>query len=147
MPKKYRVKLTKDQRDILQDLTSSGTVKVRVYKRARTLLLADERHPAGGQTDDQIAQVVDISTPTVQRVRQQFVQEGLEAALNEKPRPGAPKKFNGQDRAQVTALACSQPPEGRAKWSFRLLADKLVELELVDSISYKTVRQILKKTT
>lgn len=147
MPKKYRVKLTKDQRDILQDLTSSGTVKVRVYKRARTLLLADERHAAGGQTDDQIAQVVDISTPTVQRVRQQFVQEGLEAALNEKPRPGAPKKFNGQDRAQVTALACSEPPEGRAKWSFRLLADKLVELELVDSISYKTVREILKKTT
>ena len=147
MPKKYRVKLTKDQRDILQDLTSSGTVKVRVYKRARTLLLADEGQPEGGQTDDQIAVQVDISVPTVQRIRQQFVQEGLAAALNEKPRPGAPKKFNGQDRAQVTALACSQPPEGRAKWSFRLLADKLVELELVDSISYKTVRQILKKTT
>jgi transposase len=147
MPKKYRVKLTKDQREILQDLTSSGTVKVRVYKRARALLLADERHAEGGQTDERIALRVDISPPTVQRLRQQFVQDGLEAALNEKPRPGAPKKFSGRTKAKITALACADPPEGRAKWSLRLLADKLVELELVDSISHQKVRQILKKTT
>jgi transposase len=146
MPKKYRVRLSQAQREILQELTSSGTIKVRVYKRARVLLLADEGHPDGSKSDKQIATHVDISIPTIQRVRRRFVEEGLAAALNEKSRPGARPKFRGRQRAAVTALACSEPPEGHARWSLRLLADKLVELEHVDSISHKTVGEILKKT-
>jgi transposase len=146
MPKKYRVELSKAQREILQELTSSGTIKVRAYKRARVLLLADEAQADGSKTDEQIATRVDISIPTIQRVRRRFVEEGLEAALNEKSRPGGRPKFSDRQRAAVTALACSEPPEGRARWSLRLLADKLVELEQVDSISHKTVGEILKKT-
>lgn len=146
MPKKYRVKLSQAQREILKELTSSGTIKVRVYKRARVLLLADEGHSEGSKSDKQIATQVGISIPTIHRVRRRFVEEGLEVALNEKSRPGARPKFRGRQRAAVTALACSEPPEGHARWSLRLLADKLVELEQVDSISYKTVGEILKKT-
>lgn len=146
MPKKYRVKLSQAQREILKELTSSGTIKVRVYKRARVLLLADEGHSDGSKSDKQIATQVGISIPSIQRVRRRFVEEGLEVALHEKSRPGARPKFRGRQRAAVTALACSEPPEGHARWSLRLLADKLVELEQVDSISYKTVGEILKKT-
>lgn len=147
MPKKYQVKLSKRERNELSSLTSQGTINVRRYKRARVLLLADERHPKGGKSDEQIASQVELSTATVQRLRQQFVQEGLQTALNEKARPGAPPKFSGQDKAQITALACTEPLEGYARWSLRLLADKLVELELVESISHKTVAEVLKKTT
>lgn len=146
MPKKYRVKLNKKERSELKSLTGRGTSNIRRYKRARVLLLADERHPEGGKSDKQIASRVEVSTVTVQRLRQQFVQEGLQAALNEKARAGAPPKLTGQNKAQITALACSEPPEGYARWSLRLLADKLVELELVERISHQTVREVLKKT-
>ena len=147
MPKKYCIKLSKKQRQQLQTLTSQGTNKVRCYKRAQILLLADERHPKGGKTDEQIAEYLDLSLATVQRVRQRFVQEGLGSVLEEKPRPGRPPKFKGTERATITALACSEPPEGYARWSLRLLADRLVELELVDQISHDTVDRVLKKTT
>ena len=147
MSKKYRVKLSKEQRNELRTLTRQGTIKVRRYKRAQVLLLADEGHPKGGKSDEQIANQVELSTATVQRLRQQFVQEGLQAVLNEKARPGAPPKLTGQAKAQITALACTEPPEGYARWSLRLLVDKLVELELVEPISYKTVGEVLKKTT
>lgn len=146
MPKKYRIRLSPAQREKLEELTRSGTIKVRKYKRARVLLLADEAHPEGNQLDEAISTRVDISLPTIGRIRRRFVEEGLEAALEEKPRPGKPKTFSGQQRAQITALACSEPPEGYARWSLRLLADKLVELELVDSISHVTVQEVLKKT-
>ena len=146
MPKKYRVKLSKVQREKLQELTSSGTIKVRKYKRARVLLLADEAHQEGCKSDKVIAERVDISVPTIQRIRQRFVEEGLESAISEKPRPGRSRTFTGQQRAQITALACSEPPEGHARWSLRLLANKLVELEMVDSISHVTVQEVLKKT-
>ena len=146
MPKKYRVKLSKVQREQLQELTSSGTIKVRKYRRARVLLLANEAHREGCKTDAEIVERVGISTPTIQRIRQRFVEEGLEAALNEKPRPGKPETFSGQQRAEITALACSDPPVGYERWSLRLLARKLVELEMVDSISHVTVREVLKKT-
>lgn len=146
MPKKYRVRLSKVQREKLHELTSSGTIKVRKYKRARVLLLANEAHKEGCKTDEEIAEQVDISTPTIQRIRQRFVEEGLEAALNERPRPGKPKTFSGQQRAEITALACSDPPEGYDRWSLRLLARKLVELETVESISHVTVQEVLKKT-
>jgi transposase len=144
--KKYRVRLTKEQREVLEDLTKRGVISVRKYKRARVLLLADEASEHGRKRDEEIVNLVQTSLPTVGRIRRRFVEEGLDAALNEKPRPGKPKTFSGKDRAAVIALACSEPPEGRARWSLRLLADKMVELELVDSISHKTVRDILKKT-
>lgn len=147
MPKKkYHVNLTQVQRDELEKLTRSGTIKVRKYKRARVLLLADEAHKDGHRSDEQIAELVDISTATIERLRKRFDQEGLEAALGEKPRPGRPKKFTGKHRAEITALACSDPPEGHARWSLRLLANKLVELEIVESIHHDTVREVLKKT-
>ena len=148
MPKKkYRVKLSGEQRQALEQLTSAGQVKVRTYKRARVLLLADEADPAGRQPDAVIAERVNISVPTVERIRRRFVEADLERALYDKPRPGAPKKFTGKHRAEITALACSDPPEGRDKWSLRLLADKLVELDIVESISHDTVDRVLKKTT
>lgn len=147
MPKKYRVKLSKIQRERLEELTSSGTIKVRTYKRARVLLLADEAHREGSKSDQEISERVDISVPTIQRIRRRFFEEGLEAALNERPRPGKPKTFSGEQRAKITALACTDPPEGYGRWSLRLLADKLVELGMVDSISHVTVQEVLKKTT
>ena len=144
--KKYRVRLSQEQREKLEELTRRGTISVRKYKRARVLLLADENSEQARKNDEQVAELVDTSLPTVHRVRRRFVEEGLDAALNEKPRPGKPRTFDGKDRAAVIALACSEPPEGHARWSLRLLADKLVELEIVDSISHRTVRDILKKT-
>ena len=146
MPKKYRISLSQIQREKLEELTRGGTIKVRKYKRARVLLLADEAHAAGNKSDEEISERVDISMASIHRIRRRFVEEGLEAALDEKPRPGKPKTFSGEQRAQITALACSQPPEGYARWSLRLLADKLIELELVDSISHVTVQDVLKKT-
>ena len=144
--KKYRVRLSKEQREELEKLTRGGTISVRKYKRARVLLLADENSRHGRKKDEEIVRLVNTSLPTVGRVRRRFVEEGLESALNEKPRPGKPKTFSGKDRAAVIALACSEPPKGHARWTLRLLADKMVELEFVDSISHKTVRDILKKT-
>lgn len=94
--------------------------------------------------DPVIAEYVNISVPTVGRVRRRFVEEGLEAALYDKPRSGAPKKFTGKQRAAITALACSDPPAGRARWTLRLLTDKLVELEFVESISHDTVERVLR---
>jgi transposase len=144
--KKYRVKLSTAQREILKELSSSGTIKVRAYKRARVLLLSDENRAGGAKPGSQIAEEVDLSLATVQRVRRQFVEQGLEAALSEKPRTGAPRKFTERDRAKITALACAKPPQGHARWTLRLLAEKMVELELIESISHDTVDKVLKKT-
>ena len=146
MPKKYKVELTKKEEEQLQEIICKGSAKVRTYKRAQVLLLAHEKRKGGAKSDKQIAEVVFLSPPTVQRIRQRYVEGGLANSLYDKARPGAPKKFTGQDRAQVTALACSTPPEGRSRWTLRLLAQKMVELEYVDSISYDTVQQVLKKT-
>ncbi len=144
--KKHWVKLSEKQREKLKKLTESGTVSIRKYKRARVLLLADENSKNGPRRDGQIAELVDTSLSTVGRVRRRFAEEGLEAALTERPRPGKPRVFSGKQRAAVTALASSEPPEGRARWTLRLLAGKLVELNVVESISHKTVGGILKKT-
>ena len=144
--KKYQVNLSTAQREILKELNSSGTIKVRAYKRARVLLLSDENRAGGAKPASQIAAEVDVSLATVQRVRRQFVGHGLEAALSEKARAGAPRKFTQRDRAKITALACTQPPKGHARWTLRLLAEKMVELELVESISHDTVDKVLKKT-
>ena len=144
--KKYRVRLTKKQRKELKKLTHSGVISARKLNRAQVLLLSDEGRPDGRKTDQEIAEVLEISTATVVRIRQRFVQEGLAAALTEKPRPGKPRQLSGKDKAAVVALACSDPPEGYARWNLRLLADKLVELELVDHISHTSVKEVLKKT-
>ena len=125
-------------------MTHHGVISARKLNRARVLLLSDEGHPNGRKTDPEIAEVLDISTATVGHIRRRFVQKGLEAALNEKPRSGRPKQISGSQRAAVTALACSEPPEGYAKWSLRLLADKVVELELIEHISHTKVGDILK---
>ena len=144
--KKYQVRLSTAQREILKELTSSGTIKVRVYKRARVLLLSDEKRAGGCKPGRQITEEVELSLATVQRIQRQFVQEGMEVALKEKARSGSPRKFNERDRAKITALACAEPPQGYARWTLRLLAEKMVELELVESISHDTVDKVLKKT-
>ena len=143
---KYNVKLSREERNELNRLTLQGRIKVRKLNRVKTLLLADENHVNGRKTDREIADKLDIGSATVERVRQRYVEEGLQVALNEKPRAGRPLEISGEARAQVTALACSTTPEGFARWSLRLLADKAVELAIIDRISYKTVGEILKKT-
>ena len=147
--KKYRVFLNGKKRSTLKRLVNTGTEKARKITRARILLLADES-PRGisrgmGKTDKEIIEALGVSARTVAATRQRFVEEDLEGALNEKPRPGRPPKLSGRDEAMLTAIACSEPPEGRARWSVRLLADKLVELDIVDSISRESVREYLKK--
>ena len=147
--KRYRVFLNGKKRSNLKRLVNTGTEKARKITRARILLLADES-PRGisrgmGKTDKEIMEALGVSARTLAATRQRFVDEGLEGALNEKPRPGRPPKLSGRDEAMLTAIACSEPPEGRARWSVRLLADKLVELDIVDSISREAVREYLKK--
>ena len=124
------------------DLTRKGEINVRKFKRAMILLKADE-----GLTDAQITDAVDTSRPTVERIRKRFVEGGLEKGLNEDPRPGQRRKLNGREEAILIATACSKAPDGHDHWTMRLLAGKLVELGVVESISHETVRQTLKKTT
>ena len=143
---KYPIQLTSEVRSELNRLTMQGSTKVRKVKRAQILLLADENHSKGGKTDQAIAEKLDIGSATVERTRQRYVEAGLEAALNEQPRSGRPPGISGEERAQITSLACSTPPEGYGRWSLRLLADKAVELELIATISHQSVDNILKKT-
>jgi transposase len=145
--KKYVVKLTKKQQKKLRHLTRKGEAKARQLTRARVLLLADYNRKKGVKSDEQISDILDVSLATIHRIRRQFATEGLDAALEEKPRCGRPNVFSGKDAAHITALACSDPPEGHGKWSVRLLADKAVELGYVETISYRTVSNMLKKTT
>jgi len=104
------------------------------------LLMADEGH-----SDDYIAEALQVAKSTVARIRGRYCQEGLQSALMEKPRSGAPPKIDGRGKAQVVTIACSKPPKGRSRWTLRLLADKAVELNVVDSISHTTIHRILKK--
>jgi len=147
--KKYRVFLNGKKRSELKRLVNTGTNKARRINRARILLLSDES-PGGksegmGKTDREIISALGVSTRTVASTRQRYVEEGMEGALNEKPRSGKPPKLTGRDEAMLALIACSEPPEGRVRWSIRLLTDKVVELDIVDSISRETVRQYLKK--
>lgn len=138
--KVYQVNLTEPEREqLLQDI-NQGKKSARSLTRARVLLLAHEQW-----IDEAITKALKVSMATVARVRKRYCQEGLEAALLDKPRSGAPPKVNSRLEAQLSALACSEPPEGQARWTLRLLADKLVELELVDSISHTAVGNWLKK--
>jgi DNA-binding transcriptional ArsR family regulator len=132
----------------LKRLIAAGTAPARKLTHARILLKADQSPEGGaGWVDEAIADAVETSQPTVSRVRKRYVQEGLEAALDRRP-PNREyrRKLDGEQEARLIALACSEPPEGQARWSLRLLADKLVELEVVEEVSYQTVRRTLKKT-
>ena len=147
--KKYRVTLTAEERRGLQELIASGKAAAQKLAHARILLKADAAADGPGWADDRIAEAVEVSIATVERVRRRFVEHGLEAALVRKPqdRPSRLAKLDGRAEAHLIALACSKPPEGRAEWTMQLLADKLVELRLVDSISDETVRRTLQKTS
>jgi transposase len=141
MKVKNPVKLRPKERKLLKQFISKGSEKARKLTRCRILLLADE-----GKTDTEIIEALMVARNTVRTVRLRYVRKGLESAISEQSRPGAPNKFNGRQRAEITAIACSQPPEGRNRWTLRLIADKVIELKTVDSISHQTVKRILKKT-
>lgn len=147
MRKKYIVTLTEDERQDLTALISTGKGAARRLAHARILLKADQGPGGPGWTDEAIAAAVEVSRPTVERVRARFVEEGLEAALNPRPpRREYRRTLDGVAEAHLVALACGTPPEGQARWTLRLLADRLVELEIVERVSHETVRHILKKT-
>ena len=146
--KKYIVTLTDDERQSLHGLISAGKASALKLTHARILLKADADDGGPAWPDDRIAEAVESSISTVERVRQRFVEQGLEAALVRKNqvRPSRLRALDGRAEAKLIALACSKPPDGRKAWTMRLLADRLVELEVVDSISDETVRRALKKT-
>ena len=152
---RYRVKLSAEERQELKTLVSRGRAAAYQQTHGRVLLLSDEAHADGAMKDEAIARVLQIGRATVERVRRRCVEEGIEAALGRKEQLNRrPKRLDGQGEAHpvsstgqaLIALACAEPPEGRASWTLKLLADRLVEGEIVESISPETVRQTLKKT-
>jgi transposase len=147
--KRYIVTLAAEERQSLLDLIAAGKGAAQKLAHARILLKADVAPGGPAWTDGAIAEAVEVSIATVERVRQRFVEQGLEAALVRKPqdRPSRQRKLDGRAEARLIALACSKPPEGRNEWTMQLLADQLVELEIVDSISDETVRRTLQKTS
>jgi transposase len=142
MPALYRVRLTSADRQELTTLTRTGSTSVREATRARVLLLADR-----ATADQQIAAAVDLHPRTVQRIRRRWAEGGLDAALHDRPRPGAARVLDAKQEAHLLALACSTPPAGRTTWTMQLLSARLVELAVVGSISDETVRRTLKKTS
>lgn len=141
MPKKkYIVDLSPEERETLRQLSTRGKPSARKVTRARILL-----HAADGRTDEQISAALKTGIATVERTRQRFVEEGL-GCLTERPRPGQRRKLSGKEQAHLIAIACTPAPDGQARWTLQLLADKVVELKYADSIARETVRQVLKKT-
>jgi transposase len=142
MSKVYVVDLSDEERAQLRELVKKGKVPARKLTRAHILLLADE-----GKKDTAIAEALHVHVATVERIRKRFVEGNLDWALNERQRPGAKRKLDMKQEAYLLALACSSPPEGRGRWTLHLLADKLVELKIIDSLSHEAVRQALKRGT
>jgi transposase len=140
MRKVYIVDLSEEEKTELKSLSKKGTTSARKLNRAHVLLLANE-----GETDKAISGALGVGTSTVERVRKRFVEGGLSEALNERARPGGKRKLDGRQEAYLLALASGDPPEGRKRWTMQLLADRLVELEVLDSLSDETVRRPLKK--
>jgi transposase len=134
------VKLKGEEREELNQYLRKGKSSARSQTRARILLLSDE-----GREDDEIVDTLKVSKSTVSRIRKRYCEVGLDFALSEKPRSGAPRRIDSRVEAQLTLLACSDPPEGRSRWTMKLLADRLVELDAVDSISHMSVQRLLKK--
>lgn len=147
MNKKYVVTLTDEEQGGLQTLIASGKGAARKLMHARILLKADRRDGRADWKDARIAEGLEVGISTVEQVRQRFVEEGLEAALvPRKPRREYRRKLGGEEEAHLIALACGTPPEGRVRWTLRLLADRMVALEYVAAVSHETVRRALKKT-
>ena len=146
MVKRYRVTLTVEEREALGGMIARGKGDARKLAHARVLLQADASAGGPDWTDTRIAEAVRVSVRTIERVRQRFVEEGLEAALRPRPSPRVyARKLDGAQEAKLVALACSEPPEGKQRWTLRLLAERMVELEVVPELSHETVRQTLKK--
>src|ERR671927_1760034 len=147
MHQKYVVILTEAEREHLEQLIAAGTAPARKLAHARVLLKADASPQGPGWVDAAIAEAVEISQPTISRIRQHFVEAGLGAALNRRaPRRVYARKLDGELEARLIALTCSESPAGQVRWTLRLLADKLVELEVVEAVSHETVHRVLKKT-
>ncbi len=144
--KKYIVELTSEERKQLQQLVKKGKVPGYKIRHAQMLLKADQGNKGPGWPDVQVAEVFAAHVTTVERLRKRFVEQGLEAAMERNKRNNYARKLDGDAEAHLIAMACSDPPTGRSEWSLRLLADRLVELSVVDSISYMTVSRTLKKT-
>ncbi len=143
---KYVVRLRDEERESLEQLLSGKRVAAAKVLRARMLLKADADGPAW--TDPEIAEAFEVGVSTVHRLRERFVEDGFEQALSRKPHSQTkPRKLDGAQEAHLVAIACSAAPAGRARWTLSLLADRLVELQVVDSIGRETVRQTLKKTS
>lgn len=137
---KYHVHLDYESRQQLLSLTSKGKISARKLNRARVLLYADE-----GRSNKDIANLLGLCPSTVSTIKRRFVGAGIQNAVVEKPRPGQPPKLSGRQEAQLITIACSTPPQGWGRWTLRMLADKLVELQVVEAISHETVREVLKK--
>ncbi len=145
--KKYHVTLTEAQRGELEEITRKGKRNARMLRTAYVLLNTDENAPGRLKTDGDLASTLGISTVSIENIRKKFVLEGYEVALNGRPSLQLyEKRIDGEVEAHLLALSCSKPPSGRSHWSLRLLAEKAVELQYVDSISHETVRNVLKKT-
>jgi transposase len=140
-PRKYKVHLTEDIRCELLSLVNRGEAKARTIKRANILLLSDQ-----GKTASEISKLLHASQQTVYNTRKRFIEEGVESALNERPRSGVKRCLDPKQEAHVIALACSTPPDGRERWTVRLLTEKVVELGIMEEVSRETVRRTLKKT-
>jgi len=140
MEKRYIVNLTEEERKYLLELIKKGKSSARKINRAHILLLSDE-----GKIDKEIYEALHLSSRMVELTRKKFIEGGVDYALSEVSRPGQKRKLDGKQEAFLVALTCSEPPEGRIKWTMQLLADKMIELKIVDSISDETVRRTLKK--
>ena len=143
---KYKVTLTQEERDQLTSMVSKGTHTAQEIRNAYILLNVDQSGLGEKLTNEEICKVLKTSMRMIDRVKQRFVEDGFEASLERKPGKTIRKKVDGEVEAHLIALSCSKVPEGFSKWSLRLLADKMVELAYVESISYETIRRTLKKT-
>lgn len=147
MKKRYLVTLTVQEREELQSLVSRGKAAARKLVRARILLLADEGEGGTQKSDPEVTEALGCGRATVERVRKQFVEEGLEATLTPKPTTRTyENRLDGKAEAHLVAMACGAPPEGRSRWTLRLLADRMVGLGYAETVSHETIRQTLKKT-
>lgn len=146
---KYPVKLNDEEREALRAVISKGKGAARTIRRAHILLLADENRPGGKIKDETIASQLQVHMNTVLNVRKAYTQQDVQAVIHRKKRttPPVPRKVTGELEAKIIALSCSEPPAGRSRWTLRLLAQKAVELQYIDSISYDTIDRVLKKRT
>jgi len=146
MTKKYRVNLNAEERVELENLVKKGKEAASKRMHAQILLKADEGEFGECWKDEEIAKALNVSVMTVKRLRERLVMQGLESALTRVPVDrSARRKLDGEQEAHLIALTCSEPPEGRSRWTLKLLSDRMIDLEYVDSLSYETVRRVLKK--